>query len=81
MFSPLKINANNDEPLVAGYPTGPTPFIDCQVREDLSVNPNYLPTAVRFFFTTGKDLHEEVTAGRPRPKDASIEETKLAAGR
>ena len=79
MFSPPQIDADNDELLVARYPAGSTPFIDCQIREDLSGNPNYLPTTSRFSFTTGKDLQEEITDGGPRLKTASIDELELAA--
>jgi len=65
MFSPVKIDSDNYELLVVRDPAGSTSIIACQVRDDLSRNPDRLSTAGRFFLTTGEGLPEEITDGGP----------------
>jgi hypothetical protein len=67
------------ELLVVRYPAWSTSFIACQVRKDLSCNPDHLSPAARFFLTTWEDLPEEITHGSPRPKMATNDEPELTA--
>jgi hypothetical protein len=79
MLSPVKIGSDDHELLVVGYAAGSTAFIACQVRKNLSRNPNHLSTAGGFFLTTWEALHEEITDGRSRPKRTSLDEPALTA--